>query len=80
MKAQTTKTKNLVMLSLIALSFLSATLLNVKPDTKEKEHSEKVSETISRLKKFEVKDYLKEYEHKKRAKEMLDSSLKRAMK
>ena len=68
------------MLSIIALSFLSVSLLNVVPAKKEKEQSIKLNETINRLEKFEVKDYLKEYEHKKKAKAMLDSSIKKAIK
>ncbi|MGZ3866942.1 MAG: hypothetical protein ACXVC6_00925 [Bacteroidia bacterium] len=74
MKTQTTKTKNILMLSIIALSFLSATLLNESP-VEQKAQSDKRTETISRLKKFEVKDFLDEYEHKKKVKKMATAQL-----
>ena len=83
---KTNKMKKLIILSIILLTTLSATLLGSFSETTKKQEVtspkpessfEKDLAFTKKLKLFNAKDYLKDYERKKKAKEMLDESMKR---
>ena len=77
--------KKLIILSIVLLTSLSATLIGNFSES-EKNHElitpthedtfEKNLELAKKLKSFNAKDYLKEYEHKKKVNEILNQSLK----
>ena len=68
--------KKLIILSIVLLTTLSTTLLNNLPK-KIKREAPVETETVKKIKTFSAKNYLEEYEHKKKSKEMLELILKR---
>jgi hypothetical protein len=76
MKTIKNMSKKLIILSIVLLTSLSTTVLNNFPKQTKKEAPVK-TETAKKIKLFNVKNYLEEYEHKKKSKEMLELSLKR---
>ena len=76
MKTIKNMSKKLIILSIVLLTSLSATLLNNSPKQTKKEAPVE-TETVKKIKLFSAKNYLEEYEHKKKSKEMLELTLKR---
>lgn len=75
--------KKLVVLAILLMTLLSASLINDPAQTKNAPISEELENiaqketlVVQKLKAFNAKEYLKNYERKKRAKEMLNHSLK----
>jgi uncharacterized membrane protein len=69
--------KKLIILSIVLLTSLSATFLNKLPSTEETKNAAQETETAKKIKSFDAKNYLQEYEHQKNSKRMLNESLKR---
>ena len=73
--------KKLIILSIVLLTTLSATLFDNSSEPVKKEKTEKTfkedMDLVKKLKLFNAKDYLKDYEHKRQAKKMLNESMKR---
>ncbi len=78
--------RKLIILSIVLLTTLSATLIgNFSESTKKQElippsidnTFKKDMEVAKKLKLFNAKDYLRDYEKKKKAKEMLNESMKK---
>jgi len=78
--------RKLIILSIILLTTLSATFLDKFSASNKKEEIlnpgientfEKDIDPVKKLKLFNAKDYLRDYERKKKAREMMDESMKR---
>ncbi|MGZ3862437.1 MAG: hypothetical protein ACXVPN_03025 [Bacteroidia bacterium] len=77
---KTNKTKNTLLLLIIALTCLSATLLHDVPGSesqREKPSIDKETTAVKKLKTFDVKNYLTDYERQKKARRMINLALTR---